>query len=90
MKFLAVSTNTRDVTPYLAEEGQRVAELQSAGTVTNIWLKADFSGAVIVLECASKDEAEAVLGTFPIARHGATTIELTALADMDAAPAAGS
>lgn len=82
MKFLAISTNTKDVTPYLAEEGQRVAELQAAGTVVHIWMKADYSGAVLVLECASKDEADAVLGTFPIARNGATTVTVTELADL--------
>ena len=52
MKFLAVSTNTKDVSPFLAAEIQRVNELRAARTITGAWVKADFSGAVLVLECA--------------------------------------
>jgi hypothetical protein len=44
MKFLAVSTNTKDVSPFIAAEFQRVDELRAAGTITGGWVKADFSG----------------------------------------------
>ena len=83
MKFLAVSTNTKDVSPFLAAEVQRVNELRAAGTITGAWVKADFSGAVLVLECADAAEATAALGTLPIAINDATDIVLTEIIDLD-------
>lgn len=81
MKYLAVSTNTKDVTPFLEAEIKRVAELQAAGTVTGIWLKSDFSGAVLMLECADETEATAALNTLPIAVNDATAFVLTEIID---------
>jgi len=81
MKYLAVSTNTKDVSPFIEAEGQRVAELRAAGTVTDIWLKSDFSGAVLLLECADQAEATAALNTMPIVMNDATTFVLTEVID---------
>jgi len=81
MKYLAVSTNTKDVSPFIEAEGQRVAELRAAGTVTDIWLKSDFSGAVLLLECADQAEATAALNTMPIVMNDATTFVLTEIID---------
>ena len=81
MKYLAVSTNTKDVTPFLEAEIKRMAELQAAGTVTGIWLKSDFSGAVLMLECADETEATAALNTLPIAVNDATAFVLTEIID---------
>ena len=83
MKFLAVSTNTKDVSPFIAAETQRINELRAAGTITNGWVKADFSGAALVLECADAAEATAALGTLPIAANGATDVVLTEIIDLD-------
>jgi hypothetical protein len=83
MKFLAVSTNTKDVSPYIAAEVQRVDELRAAGTITGGWVKADFSGAVLVLECADAAEATAALNTLPIASNDATAFVLTEVIDLD-------
>lgn len=83
MKYLAVSTNTRDVSPYITAEFQRVDELRAAGTITGGWLKSDFSGAVLVLECADGDEATAALNTLPIALNNASTFVLTEIVDLD-------
>ena len=44
MKFVAVSTNTKDVSPFLPAEAQRIDELRAAGMITGGWVKADFSG----------------------------------------------
>lgn len=81
MKYLVVSTNTKDVSPFIEAEGQRVAELRAAGTVTDIWLKSDFSGAVLLLECADQAEATAALNTMPIVMNDATTFVLTEIID---------
>jgi hypothetical protein len=89
MKFLAVSTNTKDVSPFLAAEVQRLNELRAAGTVTAGWVKADFSGAVLVLECADAAEATTALDTLPIAANDATDIVLTEIIDLDSLQAGG-
>jgi hypothetical protein len=83
MKFLVVSTNTKDVSPIIAAEFQRTDELRAAGTITGGWAKADFSGAVLVLECADAAEATAVLGTLPTVINDATDFVLTEIVDLD-------
>jgi hypothetical protein len=85
MKYLAISTNTKDVSPFVAAEFQRVDKLRAAGTITGGWLKADFSGAVLVLECADAAEATAALDTLPTAINDATTFVLTEIIDADSA-----
>jgi len=85
MKFLAISTNTKDVSPFIEAEFQRVNALRAAGTITGGWVKADFSGAILVLECADAAEATAVLGTLPIAINDAAAVVLTQVIDLDSA-----
>jgi hypothetical protein len=83
MKYLLVSTNTKDVSPFIAAEAQRIAELRAAGTITAVWLKSDFSGAVLMLECADESEATAAVNTLPIVINDATTFVLTEIVDPD-------
>ena len=83
MKFLAVSTNTKDVSPFLAAEAERIEELRAAGILTGGWVKADFSGAVLVLECADAADATAALETLPIVINDATSFELIEVVDLE-------
>jgi hypothetical protein len=83
MKFLAVSTNTKDVSPFLDAGFRRIDELRAAGTITDVWVKADFSGAVLVLDGADAAEAAAALDTLPIAIHDAASVVLTEILDAD-------
>jgi hypothetical protein len=83
MKYLAVSTNTKDVSPFLAAEFQRVDELRKTGTIIGGWVKADFSGAILVLECADAAEATSALGTLPLAINDATNFVVTEIVDLD-------
>ena len=83
MKYLAVSTNTKDVSPFIAAEIQRIEELRAAGTITGGWVKADYSGAILVLECADAAEATTALNTLPIAINDATTFVLAEVIDLD-------
>jgi hypothetical protein len=82
MKFLVISTNTTDVSPFVAAEVQRITELQSAGTITGVWLKADFSGAVLMLETAAEAEATAAVRSLPTVMNDATTFVLTEIVDL--------
>lgn len=79
MKVLAVSNNTGDPTPHIPDEMRRVNELQAAGVIELIYLKADRSGAVIVLETESGEEAERQLATLPLVERGVTSFEVTEL-----------
>jgi hypothetical protein len=83
MKYLAVSTNTKDVSPFIAAEFQRLDELRKGGTITGGWVKADFSGAVLVLECADAAEATSALDTLPTAINDATNFVVTEIVDLD-------
>lgn len=81
MKFLVEATNKKDITPYLDAETKRAAELRAEGTITSMWLKADFSGAFLVLECADEAAAHAALGTLPLVINDASEYKLTAVVD---------
>jgi hypothetical protein len=87
MKYLAVSTNTKDVSPFIAAEFQRVDELRKGGTIIGGWVKADFSGAVLVLECADAAEATSALDTLPMAINDVTSFVVTEIVDLDSARA---
>lgn len=81
MKFLAVSHNTGDPSAHLDAETARIAELVAAGTVERVLLKADWSGAVLILETPDEEQARAAVDSLPIATHGLTTFTLTAVVD---------
>jgi hypothetical protein len=67
-----------------------VIELRAAGTITGAWVKADFSGAALILECADAAEATTALNTLPRVANDATDIVLTEIIDLDSVqPGAG-
>jgi hypothetical protein len=82
MKFLAVSTNRGDPTPWIAAESERMAQLASAGTIQSAFLKTDYSGAVFVVEAPDAETASTDLGTLPLTREGITAYELTPIIDL--------
>lgn len=77
MMVLAVSRNTGDPSPLLQAEAARMAELQKAGQVELILLKADWSGAVLLLRTADMAAAREAVGSLPLALNGITEFELT-------------
>jgi muconolactone delta-isomerase len=79
MKVLAVSHNSADPTPQVEDELRRVAELQRSGVIEEIWLKADRSGAVVVLDCDDADDARRQLSTLPLVENGVTSFDVTEL-----------
>lgn len=86
MLFLAVSQNTGDPTPYLEAEQAKVAELQEAGLIEQIYLKGDQSGAVLLVRAADLATARTGIESLPIALHGLTRVELTELLELDGLP----
>ena len=79
MSYLAVSTNTGDPSSLYKAEGRRTAELVSSGVIEHVWLKADWSGAVLVLSSEDEESARAAVDSLPIAAAGLTTFALTPL-----------
>jgi hypothetical protein len=88
--YLAISTNTGDPSQLFEAEGARMAELVGSGSVEHVWLKADWSGAVLVLASEDEVEARAVVDSLPIARAGLTRFVLTPLLGPPPAPVAPS
>ncbi len=80
MKFLAVSDNTADPRPFIEQETAQINELTRAGVLEQVYLKADFSGAVLIVEAQDQEAATAQLGTLPLVRHEVTSFRLTPLA----------
>ena len=81
MKVLAISTNTGDPTGYLADEGAEVERLVRQGVVQWVLVKADWSGAVLLLEVPDLETARATVDALPIAAHGLTRFDLTPVVD---------
>jgi hypothetical protein len=79
MKVLAISSNAGDPTPHLPDETRRLAELQAVGVIGQLYLKADRSGAVIMLETESAEEAERQLTTLPLVQRGVASFDVTEL-----------
>ena len=68
-----------DFAPLLEPEAERARELYAEGTVRAIWGRLDVKGAVLQLEAASLEEAQAALDTLPIVRAGMMKITLVPL-----------
>jgi hypothetical protein len=87
MKFLAISTNSGDPTPHIPAEVARTAELADAGVLERVLLKADRSGAVLILDVPDAAAASAAVDSLPLVRHGVTQFDLTELVVASAAVA---
>lgn len=85
MKILALEieipgTIGEQFQPYLKAEAARAWELYLAGTVREIYFRADQHTAVLVLECVSVEEARQALATLPLAKSGLIRFEIIPLA----------
>ncbi len=80
--YLAESTNLEDVTPLLEAEFDRLDELRADGVLIEGWLKADYSGAVLVLSCEDDESMIAALASLPTAVAGATTFVTKSVVDL--------
>jgi len=73
--------NTGDPTAYLADEGVEVERLTRQGVVQWVLVKADWSGAVLLLEVPDLENARATVEALPITAHGLTRFDLTSVVD---------
>ena len=84
MKFLALEQESpAPATPLprelLEAEAARVWELTQAGLLREIYFRADWPGAVLILECASAEEADRALASLPLVREGRIRFSLIPL-----------
>jgi muconolactone delta-isomerase len=67
-------------TALLQAEARRAWELSQAGVIRELYFRTDRHAAVLVLECASTEEAHDVLTTLPLVAAGLITFDLIPLA----------
>jgi len=85
MKILALEQELPGVTaeqfqPLLEAEAARVWELYESGVLREIHFRADQRSAVLVLECATLEEARETLNTLPLVQAGLIEFDLIPLA----------
>jgi hypothetical protein len=84
MKILALEKELPGATaasfkPYLKAEAARVWELYQAGVFRELYFRQDRHDAVLMLECASTEEAREILNTLPLVKAGLITFEIIPL-----------
>jgi hypothetical protein len=86
MNVLAIGTLTgKDIQPHIPAEQVRVAELREEGLIRDVFLKADRTGPVIILNDVDAGEAENRLSTLPFVVEDLVTfdyIELATIAEL--------
>ena len=88
MLFLTETHNTGDPTPHLHAEAARTAELQQDGLVELMLLKADWSGAVLLLRTSDLAAAREAVDSLPLVTKGITSFELTEVITPGSIPSA--
>jgi muconolactone delta-isomerase len=85
MRILAMETTVAGVreaqfTPEIAvAEARRAWDLHQAGTIRELYFRADSPAAVLVLECRGVAEAQAALATLPMVAAGLIRFEVVPL-----------
>ena len=88
MKILALSRELPGVTaeqypPLLKAEALRAWELHQLGVVRELYFREDIAEVVLVLECATLEEAGAALASLPLAQAGLIAFDLISLRAYD-------
>jgi hypothetical protein len=82
MKVLAIGYTTgKDIRPHLEAESRKVAELRAQGVVRDVFLKADRTGPVLLLNDATVDRAREQLASLPFVEHGLVAFQFIELDD---------
>jgi muconolactone delta-isomerase len=84
MKIMALEIPVPDVNPanfapHIKPEARRVWELLQSGELREIYRRADGKGHVIMLECASVAEAQALIDSLPLVQEKLIAFELIPL-----------
>jgi hypothetical protein len=84
MKILAIEHEipgaaAEDFQRYAHEEARKAWDLHQAGLIRELYFRSDRNEAVLVLECASVEEAGQTLRELPFVREGLIEFELIPL-----------
>ena len=84
MKILALEHELPGATPgayqrHALDEARVAWKLHQSGLIRELYFRADQQSAVLVLECASTDEAAGILARLPFVREGLIAFELIPL-----------
>jgi extradiol dioxygenase family protein len=76
MKVLVIGHLTgKDIQPHLQAEGRRIAELRGEGLVQDLFLKADHTGPVLLLNDTNAHDARVRLASLPFVEHDLVTFD---------------
>lgn len=84
MKIIALEHELPNATAvqfqqHAKDEARTVWQLTQSGVIRESYFRADRDEAVLVLECASVEEAQKTLSTLPFVQNGLITFELIPL-----------
>lgn len=84
MQFLVIAkiaknTPPEKVLPYVKPEAEKVWEYYSNEVVRSVYYIADMSGAVLLIEAESLENAQAIVAEFPMARQNVLNFEIIPL-----------
>jgi hypothetical protein len=86
MKVLVIGHLTgKDIGPHLQAEGRRIAELRKEGLIRDVFLKADRTGPVLLLNDTDASHAPARLASLPFVEHELVTFDYIELDDISPA-----
>jgi hypothetical protein len=89
VKILALAqplkqANPAELMPTIVAETQRAWALMQQNVIREIYVREDNPLTVVILECASADEARQILSEMPLAKAGVITFEIIPLAPFSA------
>ena len=84
MKILAMEKETPGVKPeefaqHLKSEARQVWKLYQEGCIREFYFREERSEAVLILECADRDEAKQTLDSLPLVQAGLISFDLISL-----------
>ena len=82
MKVLVIGHLTgKDITPHLEAEGRQVGVLRAEGLIRDLFLKADRTGPILLLNNATAEQARERLASLPFIEHDLVTFDYIELDD---------
>jgi muconolactone delta-isomerase len=88
MKFLAMSrrvpgVGNDQVATHAVAEAMQAFRLMRSGVFDQLYFSPDWNGAVLLIQAASRDEAQAALDTLPMVRERVISFDLWQLEPFD-------
>ena len=83
MKTLVIGHLTgRDIAPHIPAEGKAVEQLRQDGVIRDVFLKADRTGPILIINDANAEQAQERLKDLPFLEHDLVTFEYVELRDL--------